>query len=79
MKKKLSQTPHAIRMRKLRREESPKAKKIRLLKRYIGLNTWRVCFYPRRKNEKLPPSVARLFKRVQSQKAELKRLLGEKK
>lgn len=76
MKKKLSNTKHAIAMRKLRREESPKEKRIRLLKRYIGYNTW-ATWYPYDAVSDNPASIKRikkLKKRIKEQKAELAKL-----
>ena len=42
--KKLSQTKEAIRRRKQRATESPRTKRIRLLKRYIGLERWKLNY-----------------------------------
>lgn len=77
MKTKLSKTPHAIKMRKLRKTESPREKRIRLLKRYIGYNEW-ACWYQHQSVEAHPEVQIRLKalkKRIKAQKAELKKLL----
>lgn len=76
MKTKLSKTPHAIKMRKLRKNESPKEKRIRLLKRYIGYNEW-ATWYPADASSSDPKAVNRikkLKKRIKEQKIELRKL-----
>lgn len=43
MKTKLSQTKSAIARRKMRREETPKQKQLRLARRYHGLAKYNLC------------------------------------